>query len=250
MDLIHIASEFATEEACLAYLEKARWPEGVRCIASRDGQPCGSDRISRIVTKEGVRKNGRRIPARRLYQCLECGFQFTAKAGTLFNDSHLPLQKWFFAVALMINAKKGLSAKQMQRDLKVSYETAWYLCHRVRDAMESEHGVFGGTVEMDETFIGGRYDPRRHRDRNDKQAVMGIVQRGIEDQHSKVIAFPIPNRGGQVIAKVVRDHVAKDARIMTDEWSSYRSLNRTHEHAIVIHSRGEYVRGDVHTKHC
>ena len=247
MDLIKIATEFATEESCLAYLEKARWPEGVRCIASRDGQPCGSDRISRIVTKGGTRKNGRNIPVRRLFQCLDCGFQFTAKAGTLFNDSHLSLQKWFFATALMTNAKKGLSAKQLQRDLKVSYQTAWYLAHRIREAMESEEGVFGGTVEMDEFFHGGRFDARRHQYRNDKQPIMGIVQRGIAENHSKVVAFPIPNRGKAVVSEVVHEYIANDARIVTDEWSSYRQLKKTHNHAIVIHSRGEYVRGDVHT---
>src|SRR5690349_14817226 len=99
MDLIEIASHYNTEEKCLAYLEQARWPEGVRCVGSHDGVACGSDRISKIVTKESKRKSGkakgRIIPARHLYQCLECGLQFTAKSGTLFNDSRLPLTKWF-----------------------------------------------------------------------------------------------------------------------------------------------------------
>jgi DNA-directed RNA polymerase subunit RPC12/RpoP len=139
MDPVRIAVEFPTEEACLAYLEKIRWPEGVRCLK------CGSTETSRIAAKEGVRSKKRvnrageavvqRIPARRLYQCLKCRQQFTAKTGTLFNDSHLPLQKWFYALALIDNAEKGVSAKQMQRDLKVSYQTAWYLCHRIREIM-------------------------------------------------------------------------------------------------------------------
>jgi hypothetical protein len=139
MALIAIADDFSTPEACLDFLEKMRWPSGVRCV-----RECGSDRISRIVTREGKRKNGRAIPARHLYQCLACGHQFTATTGTLLNDTHLPIQKWFFAVALMTNAKKGVSAKQMQRDLKVSYATAWYLCHRIREAMKGEVG-FGRT---------------------------------------------------------------------------------------------------------
>jgi transposase-like protein len=128
MDLIAIATEFGTPGACFDFLEKMRWPEGVRCLK------CDADKVSKIVTKESVRKNGRKIPARHLYQCLACDHQFTPTTGTLFNDTHLPIQKWFFAVALMTNAKKGLSAKQMQRDLKVSYQTAWYLCHRIREA--------------------------------------------------------------------------------------------------------------------
>ena len=135
MDLIEIASHYNSEEKCLAYLEQARWPEGVRCVGSHDGVACGSDKISKIVTKGGTRKNGRAIPVRRLYQCLECGLQFTAKSGTLFNDSHLPLTKWFLAVALITNAKKGMSAKQLGRDLKIKYQTAWHLSHRIREAL-------------------------------------------------------------------------------------------------------------------
>ena len=131
MALVAIADDFSSPEACFDFLEKARWPGGVRCV-----RECGSDKISRIVTREGRRQDGRPIPARRLYQCLVCGHQFSATTGTLFNDTHLPIQKWFFAVALMTNAKKGMSAKQMQRDLNVSYATAWYLCHRLREAFQ------------------------------------------------------------------------------------------------------------------
>jgi transposase-like protein len=142
MDEVRIAVEFATEEACLAYLEKIRWPDGVQCLK------CNSKEISRIAAKEGVRSRRRinqageavnqRIPARKLYQCLKCRHQFTAKTGTLFNDSHLPLQKWFYALALIGNAETGVSAKKLQRDLKVSYQTAWYLCHRIREIRQGD----------------------------------------------------------------------------------------------------------------
>jgi transposase-like protein len=140
MDRVSIAAEFSTEEACLAYLEKIRWPDGVRCLR------CASTEISRIAAKEGVRSKKRvnhagdeveqRIPARRLYQCLKCRQQFTVKTGTLFADSRLPLQKWFYALALIGNAQTGISARQMQRDLRVSYQTAWFLCHRIREIMQ------------------------------------------------------------------------------------------------------------------
>jgi transposase-like protein len=133
MDLMQIAAEFSAEDVCLDYLEKVRWPDGVRCLE----EGCRSGRITKLSTKESQRRNGRKIPARHLYQCRECGHQFTARTGTLFSNSHLPLTKWFLAVALMANAKKGLSAKQLQRDLKVSYESAWYLCHRIRESMQS-----------------------------------------------------------------------------------------------------------------
>jgi len=250
MDLIRIATEYATEEACLDYLEKARWPHGVRCIGQKDdGTICGSDKITKFVTKEGVRKNGRKIPARHLYQCQECGHQFTAKTETLFNDSHLPLTKWFIAVTLMKNAKKGMSALQLKRDLNVSYQTAWYAFHRIREAMSSEGGLLNGTVELDETFIGGRFDPRRHEMRQEhKQPVMGFAQRATENAPTKVRAFPIEHRGGGLIARVVKEHITPEATLYTDEWGSYRRLDKEGwNRAIVIHSVGEYVRGDVHT---
>jgi len=180
--------ELGTEEQCLAFLENVRWPEGVRCVK------CDGDRISKFSTVVGTRnyknpKTGeieeRTVPARHLYQCLnaDCAHQFTATAGTIFNDSHLPLHKWMLATAIMCNAKKGVSAKELQRDLQCSYKTAWYLSHRIREAM-SAGNIFGvkmtGTIEVDETYIGGAYDNRRKRARYDKPAIMGFRERGGE----------------------------------------------------------------------
>lgn len=167
MNLIDVTTQFGTDEACLDFLEELRWPDGVRCLK------CGSEKLSRI-TRKSRSKNKRA----RLFQCLSCDYQFTPTTGTIFADSHLPLSKWFLAVGLMINAKKGLSAKQMQRDLGCGYQTAWYLCHRIRKAMEEgELPKFTGTVEVDETYVGGRYDRRRKRQPWEKTPVMGIVQR-------------------------------------------------------------------------
>jgi transposase-like protein len=223
MDLITIATTYGTEEACLNYLEKARWPEGVRCIGKdEDGKVCGSDKVTKFSTKEGQRKSGRKIPARHLYQCQECGYQFTAKTETLFNDSHLPLTKWFIAVTLLTNAKKGMSAKQLQRDLNISYGAAWYACHRIREAMKGQGGLFSGTVEMDETYIGGRFDPRRH-------------EKKVEHKQG----VPIPNREATIIRATVQKYVAKDAMVYADEWSGYRHMRKERPglYDIVIHSR-------------
>ncbi|MFL6351509.1 MAG: transposase [Bryobacteraceae bacterium] len=149
--LIDVRDQFGTEEQCLAYLEFMRWPEGVRCLK------CDSDKISKFRTKGSTRTRTSRktgetktvtVPPRYLYECLnpECRHQFSATAGTIFNDTHLSLPQWFMAAALMVNAKKGLSAKQMERDLGVSYPTAWYLCHRIRKAMEDgAPGLLTGT---------------------------------------------------------------------------------------------------------
>lgn len=243
MDLIRIATDFNSEDKCLDFLEKARWPEGVKCVE------CGGDKVSKIVTAESVRKNGRKIPARRLFQCLnkECKVQFTAKSGTLFNDSHLPLMKWFLAIALVKNAKKGLSARQLSRDLNVSNETGWYLYHRLREALPGGADVFAGTLEMDEVFIGGRYDPRRHARKIDHKApVVGVLQRAEGDKPSQVQAVHVRKVRKETIQNIVHERVAFDAAIYTDEASHYRQLSKTHKHEIVIHGRKEYARGQVH----
>jgi transposase-like protein len=247
VDLIEIAVQYNTEEKCLAYLEQARWPQGVHCVGSKDGVACGSANISKIVTKGGTRKNGRAIPVRRLYQCLDCGLQFTAKSGTLFNDSHLPLNKWFLAVALITNAKKGMSAKQLHRDLKIKYQTAWHLYHRVREALTGGSSLFTGTVEMDEVYVGGRYDERRQRAKYDKAPVVGVLQRGTKEQPSQVHAKHVERVHKPVINQIISERVSFDARIFTDEGSVYRQLAHTRDHEIVVHSKGEYVRGEVHT---
>ena len=148
MNLIDVSRELATDEQCLAFLEAQRWPDGVvRCPT------CGNDQISRI-TRKSITKNKRA----QVYQCLEktCKSQFSATNGSIFHDSHLPLHKWFMAIALIVDAKKGLSAKQVQRHIGVSYKTAWYVCHRVRKAMvDANPTPLVGTVEIDETYIGG-----------------------------------------------------------------------------------------------
>src|SRR5437667_11875980 len=152
MNIIDVSAKLGTDEQCIAYLESRRWAEGVRCLT------CGTDKISRITS------SSKKQDVRKLYQCLEptCKQQFSATSGTLFHDSHLPLHKWFLAVAFMTQAKKGMSAKQLQRHLGLkSYQTAWYLCHRIRKAMEESGGApLMGIVEVDETHVTGRYDKR------------------------------------------------------------------------------------------
>src|SRR5580698_3589785 len=146
MNLIDVVTELGTDEQCLAYLEKMRWPDGVRCPV------CGNAQISRI-TRKSATKNVRKS----LYQCLEptCKQQFSATSGTIFNDSHLPLNKWFMALAIVVDAKKGMSANQLKEHLGIgSYRTAWYMAHRIRKAMEDNGGAgLKGIVEVDETYI-------------------------------------------------------------------------------------------------
>jgi len=149
MNLMDVNREFPTEDACLEHLEKVRWPEGVRCPT------CGCKEISRITRRPSA-KNKRT----RSYQCLEksCRSQFSATNGTMFHRSHIPLPVWFAAVALVMDAKKGVSAMQLQRHLGLgSYESAWYMVHRIRKSMtENNPAPLSGTVEMDETYLGGK----------------------------------------------------------------------------------------------
>jgi transposase-like protein len=240
-NLIDVAREFGTEEQCLAYLEAARWPSGLACLK------CGSVKVAKTISTVRNRKTGQVSKTRHLYDCLEpeCGFQFSATTGTIFHDSHLPLTKWFLAIALMCDAKKSVSALQLQRSLGIgSYRTAWYLAHRIRAAMEQDGGMFSGSVEADEMFVGGRYDKRRKRAPHDKQAVAGVLQRGTADRSSKVKAFPIPTPSKMILTGVIRDNVSTDADLLcTDEWRGYKAVGREYKrHEVINHIKLEYAR--------
>lgn len=169
MNLFTLAKRFPTEEHALAYWIKTRWPDGVRCLA------CDCGKCYLIETKG---KTGR--PAR-LFECSDCGLHFSATTNTLFHDSHMPLQKWFMAISLMTEAKKGISANQMKRHLGVTYKTAWYVCHRIRQAMQEDPSfTVGGptvTVEIDEMFVGGRKRLHGRKGTSGKAAVMGLAER-------------------------------------------------------------------------
>jgi transposase-like protein len=249
--LIAVQSELGTEEQCLAFLESLRWPNGVRCVE------CDHDGISKFVAKGRQRVNRKgetvRSPDRHLYQCLKCGQQFTAMAGTIFNDSHLPLQKWMQAVAIMCNARKGVSAVQLQRDMGVSYKTAWYLAHRIREAMELGNLTdekMTGTVEADETYVGGKYDRRLKRARWDKEPVFGVIQRGARDKPSRVRAYHMPQVNRFNVYGRIKENVIADAElIITDDAHLYKSLGKHfNRHEIINHTAKQWVNGEVHTQ--
>ena len=252
MNLVDVTKKFGTEEACINFLERMRWPDGVECLK------CGGKQVTRYTKQEGTRqrlslKTGqyetKKVPARILYVCRSCKAQFSATEGTIFNDTHLDLEKWFLAVALMVNAKKGVSALQMKRDLKVAYKTAWFLNHRIRKAMGLADGAdnqepLAGTVEVDETYIGGKYDKRRKRAKYDKEPVVGMVSR---DGKAKTWHVSAVNRFN-VIDKI-KDNISIDAPLIcTDDSRLYdRMPGNVQKHEIVNHSAKEWVRGDVHT---
>jgi transposase-like protein len=171
MNLYNLAKQFPSEEHALAHLMKVRWPGGIRCLY------CDHDKCWLTESKN---KSGK---PRRLFQCAKCKMQFSATTGTLFHDSHLPLSKWFAAIALMADAKKGIAAAQVQRHIGMTYKTAWYVCHRIREAMrEIDPEPLGGkgkTVEVDESFVGGYLSGQGSRQaQGEKIKVLGIAERG------------------------------------------------------------------------
>jgi transposase-like protein len=234
MTLPDVVELFDTDEKCRELLERLRWPADPECPR------CHTHTLARL-------------DARLLY-CKDCDYQFSVTAGTIFHDSHLPLTKWFMAVLLLCEAKKGMSALQLKRTIwgmhKGSYKTAWYLCHRIRAAMkETERPMLDGTVEMDETYIGGKqhtYSKAGYGDSN-KQIVIGIRQRGADLRF-----FHAQDVKSGTLAQFIRENVSEDVDvIMTDELNAYptamKSIAMTAKHKTIKHKAKVYVDGDIHT---
>lgn len=229
MTLTDINQMFSTDEQCRALLAKLRWPLGKECVR------CKAKRLFEIPTQKKL-------------ECAECGYQFTVTAGTIFHDSHLPLEKWFLAVILLCESRKGMSANQVKRLLGISYKTAWYLCHRIRSAMaQAERPMLDGTVEMDETYIGGKQKGLRRPGFGDsnKQVVVGIRQRG-----GDLRFFHAADAKSGTLARYIQENISEDVDvIVTDEYRPYRKAVGKARHETVNHSAKEYVRlgTDIHT---
>jgi transposase-like protein len=223
-NLIELMGKFNSEERCREYIEQLRWPSVVCCTR------CRSVSVSRIKK-------------RKQYECNNCRYQFSPMAGTVFHDTHLPLTKWFLAVYLMCESKKGMSASQISRTLGIGYKAAWYLCHRIREAMKcDESELLDGIIEADETFVGGRYDKRRKRAAHDKPCVVGVIKRG-----GPVRVQKSPSRGARAIASFIRASVEPGAQLMTDEYAGYKKVGKEYDHRTVQHSALQYVDGPAHT---
>jgi transposase-like protein len=183
-----------------------------------------------------------------LYRCGPCKRQFTVKVGTVFESSHVPLNQWLQAVYLMCSSKKGISSHQLMRVLDVQYKTAWFMTHRIREAMRSGAlgplGLGSGVVEADETYIGRKEGRKKARaGYGHKRAVVALVERGGE-----VRSFHVENARVAEIAPIVRTNIVREARLMTDESRLYTRIGREFaSHDAIQHGADEYVRGDVHT---
>jgi len=236
--IFEIVSKFNSEESCIAHFERIRWPEGLRCVR------CDGDRISKL---ESEGKTGKE---RHLYYCADCDYQYSVTVGTIFHDSHLPLTKWFLAIYLMCSAKKGISAKELQRQLDTSYKTAWYMAHRIRVAMKDDDALLGklsGVLEVDETYVGGSRKGPRGRGAANKVPVVAIKER----TSGKIRMQAVENCSASVLKNFIREHAEPGAEIHTDEFSSYLWLDSSKfTHRAVNHGE-TYVRYEdgkvVHT---
>jgi transposase-like protein len=226
MDLVKLVEQFHDEDKARAYLIALRWPDGVTCPR------CESASIAALGKDQK-------------FDCNSCRYQFTVTSGTVLHDTHLPLWKWFLATYLMCESKKGISALQMKRSLGVHYRTAWYLCHRIRKAVgEANEPLLVGTVEVDETLVGGKVKGMGRGYRGNKTIVVGVVQRG-----GRVRLQVVPGADRETLHAFIREHVAPDAEaIYTDEWPAYEGIGDDDtRHETVNHSLEEWSRGDVHT---
>lgn len=260
MSLINVSRTYATREACLDKLEQMRWPDGkpfcIHCNAFTDenGKPSVSKFVVPASTTTRIdKKTGKKrvchVAPRRLYQCKECGKQFSVTEGTVFHRSHISIEKWFLATALILEAKKGISSLQVGRHLGVketNTKSTWFLCHRIREAaIEAGFEFLTGTVEVDETYL----HPRRPRKgepkvkRTEPMIVLGMRQRG-----GDLRLIPIKDTKMSIIEPEILKHVSPDATLQTDKHAIYDIIGKRQfvNHRMIDHIR-TYAEGENHT---
>ncbi|MCD4717482.1 MAG: IS1595 family transposase [Desulfobacterales bacterium] len=234
MDIVGIYEVFPTNDHCITHLEKVRWGDKPKCPY------CKSPKVTPR-------------PKEKRHHCNNCNTSFSVTVRTIFHHTHLPLQKWFLAITLVLNAKKGIAARQLGRDLHVNKDTAWRMAMKIRDAMmeREQRIILQGLVEMDETYVGGK--PRKgtgphKRGRGTKKIpVVGMVER--DKGKGKIKVEVIKNRklDGKRLKALVRKNVdIKNSTLFTDEYKGYLGIKTMMPHKVINHSEW-YVDGDVHT---
>jgi len=225
-------SRFPDDNACLEEIKNIRWPSGITCP----------------VCKKATKFY--KVKGRTAYACEFGGTTVYPLADTILEKTTTPLQYWFYAMYLMTKTRSGISAKQLERELGVTYKTAWRMFKQIRMLMnDTSSDPLDGTVEVDETFVGGKGKNRKSTwvqgiEGKEKEILMGMVKRG-----GKVYIKHIPNTGKWTLLKQIQEHISPKARIFTDEWRGYIQLSyKGYGHDSVNHSATEYVRGEVHTQ--
>ena len=232
MNLLEFQQKFGSEEACLAYLEQSRWPKDRYC------PHCGSLKTYKFA--DG-----------RLFKCGDCRKQFTAKVGTIFSDSKIPLYKWFLAIYLATSLKKGISSVQLSKYIGVTQKTSWFMLQRIRFALEKSgnKNLLQDVVEVDETYIGGKGHNRAKQRRSteadyNKQVVMGMVQRG-----GKAKIMHVKGAGARALLPQIQQNIAPNTQIYSDEYGAYKTLPRLgYPHGTVRHRNMQFRNGNAHTQ--
>ncbi len=216
--------QFPTDDACLDFLFKSRYPKGVFC------EKCGK------VTKHYKRAN------MKFYSCEFCGMGVAPTSGTIFHKSDTPLRSWFHAIFLMSLTKTGISAKQLQRTLGVTYKTAWRMFKQIRKLMSENVNPLNGQIEVDETYIGGIHTGKRGRGASGKTPVIGLTER-----QGKAIVKVIPDVKTRTLLPMIWKNVTNNSTVFTDELPSYNHVGKLgYSHEIVQHAAKQYVRGVAH----
>ncbi len=231
MNIITIFENFPTQESCVKHIEQIRW----------DGKP--SCPYCKSFKQTPLKKESR-------YHCNNCKTSFSVTVNTIFHHTHLPLQKWFLAISLIVNAKKGVSSRQLARDINVNHKTAWSMQMRIRKAMTEYGELLKGIVEMDETYVGGK--PRKGSGKTHKRGrgtsktpVVGMVER---NGRVRAKAQPKDKLKHKDMKRLINKNIDKDNTVlMTDDYRGYSPLHKIISHKIINHSSGQYAIGDIHT---
>ncbi|MFH2141370.1 MAG: IS1595 family transposase [Bacteroidota bacterium] len=248
MNIVEISKKYGTRAKCYRYLEKLRWGRGKPVCPY-----CGSKHTVKLKV-ESFR-----------HHCYNCRKSFSVTVGTIFEDSRLPLPKWFVIAGLITNAKQGISAKEIERNIGVTYKTAWYSAMRVRCAMIDNCNIeLENIVEMDESYVGGKPRKRNKKATNEPENKPTVSASSIENKRGrgtrKTPVVGIVERKGKIVLKVIEKLTSKnlmamlnsfvkteDATLMTDEYRGYAKMDEIIEHFTINHSEKEYVRGAIHT---